>query len=257
LRPRLRCRRLALTSKPELAVRDQLGWLLQRGVAPRGYSSREWHRSDLALLVDEKPRLLVEGKAMYGFDALNPRTRDKYVNLVAADQAKARRLDSDADVVATVLVSSPRTPWSPECSGAVAYASQNAAFAAAGEEAVGRAVESMREALRTLGAVATIDLGTGEAFDGRTTKLVVRPPHHPSTSRASAMTTDTGQLVRVGKVEIPPATAVGWVRAYTDATTQHGQPDSVGLSGRRPLPARRVSGSGAARSCHVRSAVPT
>ena len=41
---------LALTSKPELQIRDAIAWRLHQALAPDVISSREWHRADLALL---------------------------------------------------------------------------------------------------------------------------------------------------------------------------------------------------------------
>ncbi len=63
---------LALTSKVELPVRDRLAYSLHRqfGNIDRAIIAREWQRVDLAILVEQKPKLLLEVKAMYDFDIL-------------------------------------------------------------------------------------------------------------------------------------------------------------------------------------------
>lgn len=168
---------LGLTSKPELAVRDHLGWLLETSVAPVGQVAREWRRTNLAVLVDGKPRLLIEGKAMYGFDALSVTNRGKYVESIAADLRKASSLAPAATVIATLLLVCPHRGWSTEATPVVAYAGPNARFASDGEVNTASAIDVMSEALSDLGAVGVVDLGTGDAFDApvSTTMFVIRP----------------------------------------------------------------------------------
>ncbi|TWG96942.1 hypothetical protein L615_000400000440 [Nocardioides sp. J9] len=172
---------LALTSKPELAVRDAFGDLLHRSLGTDAHVTREWRHTDLAVLsTDGRPLILVEGKALYGFDVLNPRTLAKYVGLVRKDLAKAAAVavgQPDVAILATVLVASPLTPWAESAAPAIAYQSQNAAFVAAGAERHQEVRALMWSALRPLGAVGVVDLGTGTAFDSsvNVTMFVVRP----------------------------------------------------------------------------------
>jgi hypothetical protein len=57
---------LALTSKPELQVRDRFTWRLLRSAHVAG---REWKRADLVLLnEDYEPRVFLEAKAAYTAD---------------------------------------------------------------------------------------------------------------------------------------------------------------------------------------------
>ena len=59
---------LALTSKPELQIRDALAWRLHRAL-PDLIVSREWRRTDLAVLDRAgNPLMLLEAKAMATFD---------------------------------------------------------------------------------------------------------------------------------------------------------------------------------------------
>lgn len=91
---------LALTSKPELAIRDRLAWILVRG----GHRvAREWReRCDLAVLdTDGEPFVVLESKAVYGHDTRwgwntsYRATRDRIGATAALDAA----LRSDADKV--------------------------------------------------------------------------------------------------------------------------------------------------------------
>lgn len=172
---------LTLTSKPELAVRDAFGGLLHRSLAPSAIVAREWHHTDLAVLgTDGRPLMLIEGKALYGFDVLNPTTRAKYVELVRKDLEKAAVVaqgQPDVLVLATVLVGSPLTPWSASADTAIAYRGANSTFVAAGPERQQEVRMLMWEALSDLGAVGIVDLGTGTAFESsvNVTMFVVRP----------------------------------------------------------------------------------
>lgn len=167
---------LAITSKAEHAVRDTWGWMLQSAL-PNLSVTREWKHADLAVLDGATPRVLIEGKAMYGFDALSAATRAKYVQLVANDLAKTQRLAPDAYQVATVLTTTVESPWDEERTASVAYAGGNARTAAQGAEATARATELMWKALSELGQVGVVDLGTGTAFEAsvNTTLFLVRP----------------------------------------------------------------------------------
>jgi len=91
---------LALTSKPELAIRDRLAWIL----AKQGHRvAREWReRCDLAVLdQDGEPFAVLESKASYGHDTAwgwNPKCREIRDRL-GASAALDAALRSDAEKV--------------------------------------------------------------------------------------------------------------------------------------------------------------
>ncbi|WP_395577281.1 hypothetical protein [Streptomyces sp. BK79] len=91
---------LALTSKPELTVRDRLAWALHKRLAG-AVVAREWRNStgwiDLAVLdaAGNRPLALLELKAAYTFDFAHPdrpRAMD-YRNKMAADATKLVHAD--------------------------------------------------------------------------------------------------------------------------------------------------------------------
>jgi hypothetical protein len=83
---------LALTSKPELPIRDRLAWHMQSSLGDSFIVSREWRRADLAVLNHDVPVLQVEAKAMYAFDVLSNVSRLKYVSKLVADGSKMAAL---------------------------------------------------------------------------------------------------------------------------------------------------------------------
>ena len=61
---------LALTTKIELPIRDKWAFKLYETLNPENIVvSREWRRTDLAIIEDNSPKVLIELKAMYTFDA--------------------------------------------------------------------------------------------------------------------------------------------------------------------------------------------
>jgi len=96
---------LALTQKVELHFRDRLAWGLHKTLYPRGLVvSREWRRTDLAILGGGLPLALVEAKALYTFDVHVEVKRAEYLARVTADLAKAAALAPAADRYGLVLV---------------------------------------------------------------------------------------------------------------------------------------------------------
>lgn len=170
---------LAATSKAEHALRDRWGWLLQRMLLGTHFVvAREWHRADLVVLEGSRPVVVVEGKAMYGFDALSPTGRAKYVDLVRADLAKATALAPDGYALASVLMTTITSPWSSGSSAAIAYPG-NKKTASMGPEAANQARAAMWGSLTELGQVGVVHLGDAQAFDSMidTTMFLVRPRH--------------------------------------------------------------------------------
>lgn len=110
---------LALTSKPELPLRDRLAWVLHS--EPSSYVvAREWaasntnrSRTDLAILDSQgqAPIALLEAKAAYTFDFAAPEraTVAKYRSWIVDDLDKARRASNGqaASVFALLLLTHP------------------------------------------------------------------------------------------------------------------------------------------------------
>lgn len=121
---------LALTSKPEFVLRDQVAWDLHQHLWPDYQVAREWRprakgawRTDLAILraEDKEPLILLEAKAMYTFDAVK-KARDQFPNLVKLDLEKTTRYATGSSVVyALVVAVHPRNPIPEEGTPAVKY----------------------------------------------------------------------------------------------------------------------------------------
>lgn len=169
---------LALTSKPELPLRDRLAWVLHSEL--KGcVVAREWHatradraRTDLAVLdqTGTKPVALIEAKAAYTFDFAGPEraTVAKYRKWVAQDIDKARRAatgESQADLYALLLLTHPRgVPAS--LPGTVKYAhSIRRALSRRDHHALReQAEQTVIGALETMGQVRAGRLLGGQAF---------------------------------------------------------------------------------------------
>ena len=99
---------LAITSKVELPFRDALLLSLNRKLSKKGIiSTKEWKRTDLALIEDNEPLALIELKAMYSFDSfINTRGNfkdEKFFSEMRSDKIKARKLANDKTEVYTLL----------------------------------------------------------------------------------------------------------------------------------------------------------
>lgn len=96
---------LALTSKIELPIRDRLAYSLYRlfGNGDDVLVAREWQRIDLAIIADQRPRLLLEAKAMYILNIWDG-YRDKLLNSVRKDLADLKSKYSDERVEKLLLV---------------------------------------------------------------------------------------------------------------------------------------------------------
>lgn len=158
---------LAVTSKPEHHLRDRLAWLLHTSLPPHYVVSREWRKRDLAVLEGSEPRVLIEAKALYGFDALSPAGRAKYLGYLVADLDK---MAGTADEAAPYLLS-----FVTHVEGDIAqhlrphvvkYSSGIAAVGLQhGTEAVTRARQEWRRSLATLGAEVTeVELSVGDVW---------------------------------------------------------------------------------------------
>lgn len=163
---------LALTSKPEHAVRDKLAWALTKaGTTP----AREWRRCDLALLGrSAEPLAVVELKSTHTGDVEWVRAgtggvraafakahgaRNYLEGLIRADAVKARSFAGSGEAYVLLTVTHVLDPVPPALDPWVKYGRQL------------RRVADRRKAERTLdgylarlGPVTRVPLGGGEAF---------------------------------------------------------------------------------------------
>ena len=164
---------LALTSKPELQVRDRLAWeLTKAGVRV----AREWRRCDLALLSGNgTPLALVEMKATHTGDmkwglagpdgrraafALAHGASTYLEGLIRADAAKAQALAPTAEVFVLAVVTHLADPVLPALDIWVKYGRQLRAVADRDEsEGI------LGGYLKRLGPVARVPLEHGEALE--------------------------------------------------------------------------------------------
>jgi hypothetical protein len=100
---------VAATGKTELFVRDHLGADLSIR-NPDLIISREWNKHDLVILDKEvNPLVVIEGKALYDFDLLDPSIRAVYQKALAKDRVKL--IDRDApESFMTLLMTSVLNP---------------------------------------------------------------------------------------------------------------------------------------------------
>jgi hypothetical protein len=100
---------VAVTGKPELFVRDHLGADLSAH-NPGVIVSREWNKHDLVILDGEvNPLVVIEGKALYDFDLLDPRILNDYRKALAIDRQKLIDRDAPKSFM-TLLMTSIRNP---------------------------------------------------------------------------------------------------------------------------------------------------
>ncbi|MER7954755.1 hypothetical protein [Streptomyces sp. NPDC096030] len=166
---------LALTSKPELPIRDRLAWVLHREL-PGSVAAREWNpgggraRSDLAVLQEEthEPLALVEMKAAYTFDFARAEqlTVEKYRRYIADDLDKAHQAGgTSARVFGLLLLTHPASP--PRQPTPVVKYGREIARALSGrtpDELSGVALENARRCLAAHGTVEDGTLHAGRAF---------------------------------------------------------------------------------------------
>lgn len=163
---------LALTSKPEFAVRDRLAFALHRRMWPKAVVSREWRRTDLAVLsadVPPRPLALIEAKASYTFDAAIQNPPGGWIGqVVKADLAKASALAvKGTEVYALVIVTHPRSAPDRSLRGVAKYLSgvrRAIAIAGSAEEVRVRALQNLEAALGALGPTTSGTITGGSAF---------------------------------------------------------------------------------------------
>lgn len=114
---------LALTTKIELPLRDRWAFSLYRELNGDYNVSREWKRTDLAILKGSMPQVLIELKAMYSFDAaLDTDGIGGFTDAMTLDANKAKYLAADDTEIYTVLLAThPGSSLSPEMNGIIKY----------------------------------------------------------------------------------------------------------------------------------------
>ncbi len=116
---------LASTTKIELPLRDRWAFVLHQKLNKSCQVSREWKRTDLAILKSGKPAVLIELKAMYSFDAaLDPNDIGGFTDAMLSDESKALKLALPNTEVYTVLLAThPCGNYLKELDGIVKYVS--------------------------------------------------------------------------------------------------------------------------------------
>lgn len=114
---------LALTTKIEHPIRDRWAFRLHEMSSGKFIVSREWKRTDLALLEDTAPRALIELKAMYTFDAaLDKNGISGFTQAMRADELKAAKLANERTQIYTVLLAThPKSIIPEDLEGVVKY----------------------------------------------------------------------------------------------------------------------------------------
>ncbi len=122
---------LALTTKIELPLRDRWAFALHRNLAgSKRIVSREWYRTDMAILDSSEPRVpraLIELKAMYTFDAVLKDTGvNDFVQKMADDEQKAEKLakklkSNEVPIYTVLLATHPLTVVPSDLNRVVKY----------------------------------------------------------------------------------------------------------------------------------------
>jgi hypothetical protein len=114
----------ALTTKIELTLRDRWAYVLFSKLSKSNFLvSREWKRTDIAIIEENKPVVLIEIKALYTFDAISARGNyKKRISYLQDDEEKATRLASkDTDIYTVLLATHPLTSIPYILEGVVKY----------------------------------------------------------------------------------------------------------------------------------------
>lgn len=161
---------LALTTKIELPLRDRWAFSLYREINETYNVSKEWKRTDLAILQDQDPKFLIELKAMYSFDAaLDADGIGGFTDAMSVDEEKAKKLaNSDTTIFTVLLATHPHSLIPSSLNGIVKYVPRiNKAINKFGssDEVKQVAFNVVSTALKDRNIVATGALDGGKAFD--------------------------------------------------------------------------------------------
>ena len=160
---------LALTTKIKNPVRDRWAFQLYRKLRGRVVVSREWKRTDIALLEKAAPTALVELKAMYTFDAvLKKHGVSGYIQAMEEDESKARKLAQIQTQIYTVLLAThPKSIVPRDLDGVVKYRSginRAAHNLGSPENVLKEAVSAIKNKLQGKNVVSSGILNGGQAF---------------------------------------------------------------------------------------------
>lgn len=167
---------LALTSKPELQIRDVLAWSLYQELTPDFVVAREWTpsggpgggRTDLAIVTpDGSPVVLLEAKSFMTFDAVIARNLDRYLTYLEKDRDKARTISSDAALILLLISAHVADGVPPHLDRVVKYRSaiNRSLRVRTATDLANEAHRTIVNRLRKFGSVEAIPLGHGKAFD--------------------------------------------------------------------------------------------
>lgn len=168
---------LALTSKPEFVIRDQLAWRIHSNMWPEVLVAREWQakgkgafHSDLAVLpaVGPDPLILLELKAMYTFDAVK-KNREQFPRYVEADIAKSWAFAGPETAIYALLLVVHPSGELPALQPIKFRTGANAAIRRYGAEGLRQEAQSyLDQRLAELGSItASGAISGGTAFDVR------------------------------------------------------------------------------------------
>lgn len=160
---------LALTAKIELPFRDRWSFSLHRALDDSYFVSREWKRTDLAILKGRSPHVLIELKAMYSFDAaLDTAGISGFTDAMSADAKKAHVLaEANSEIYTVLLATHPDDSISAEMSGIIKYVTGiNRAVDRWGSARKVKCIahEAVSEDIRNRDVVASGSLNGGRAF---------------------------------------------------------------------------------------------
>ena len=160
---------LALTQKIEHAIRDKLAFKLHQAFAEKTglLVCREWNRTDIAIIEDDHPRLLLEAKAIYTFDIIKSGAQHSYPGQLERDIEKAQRwVDATApnvpEILALLLATHLHDPPGQEYRQAIKYFGGVTKYTTA-ENTVALADQAIRKRLQ-LPIVAHGEINGGSAF---------------------------------------------------------------------------------------------
>lgn len=116
---------LALTSKPELHLRDKLAFALQNKLTDR-LVCREWQRHDIAILPQgsDVAETIIELKVFYTFDGVVPNKIHRMRKALSLDVGKMRDNGANAKRMSLLFLIHPQTLIPKVLLEAVAYSSR-------------------------------------------------------------------------------------------------------------------------------------
>lgn len=164
---------LALTQKIEIPLRNRWAFSLHNKLKSNFIVSREWHKTDLAVLTEnKKPKALIELKAMYSFDAFGAALRN-FSEKMKSDEKKAKELAEKSSLIYTVLLVTHPKSYIPEklSRNEIKYADKiNRCLKKFGssQEIQTKASENVNKEMKDRNIIAEGIIYGGEAFNVKT-----------------------------------------------------------------------------------------